>query len=83
MYLYLPTLNFLKPRILFQMLGLYAFQLLNGNGDMLDMIHALDPGSRPNWSTMSKEEVWSFIAQTGHCSALIKVCKLFLLYMYI
>ncbi|XP_060582693.1 phospholipase-B 81-like, partial [Ruditapes philippinarum] len=54
-------------------LSLYAFQVLNGNGDMLDLISAVNPKSRPDFKKMTKAEAVSFIAKSGRCSALIKV----------
>ncbi|KAH3863783.1 phospholipase B-like 1 [Dreissena polymorpha] len=54
-------------------LDVYAFQMLNGNGDMLDMLSAVKPDSLPDFTKMSKEEITSYIAQNGRCSALVKV----------
>lgn len=58
---------------LLQHLDIYAFQVLNGNGDMLDLMTALKPENFPDFSKMTDAELSYFIAQTGHCSALIKV----------
>lgn len=55
-----------------QKLDVYAFQMLNGNGDMLDMLSAVKPDSLPDFTKMSKVEITSYIAQNGHCSALVK-----------
>ncbi|XP_053393318.1 phospholipase-B 81-like [Mercenaria mercenaria] len=54
-------------------LSLYAFQVLNGNGDMLDLINAVNPKSIPDFDRMTTEEAVSFIAKSGRCSALVKV----------
>ncbi|XP_067938292.1 phospholipase B-like 1 [Watersipora subatra] len=51
----------------------FAFQLLNGAGDLLDLMHAIDKDSRPDFMKMSVEEIKRYIQRTGHCSALIKV----------
>lgn len=47
--------------------------MLNGNGDLLDLISAVSPKSRPDFDSMTKEEAMSFVAKSGRCSALIKV----------
>ena len=39
----------------------FSFDILNGNGDMLDLLSALDPDSIPNFTTISKEEIKSWI----------------------
>ena len=57
----------------FQSLPLYAFQVLNGAGDLLDLVSALAPKHRPDWDKMTKEQITSYVARSGHCSALIKV----------
>lgn len=54
-------------------LDIYAFQMLNGNGDLLDLISAVNPKGIPDFDSMTKEEAVSFIARSGRCSALIKV----------
>ncbi|KAL3876032.1 hypothetical protein ACJMK2_033919 [Sinanodonta woodiana] len=56
-----------------QQLGVFAFQLLNGNGDLLDLINALNPEGIPDWKTMTQAEAVSFAARHGFCSTLIKV----------
>ena len=56
-----------------QHLDLYAFQMLNGNGDMLDLLTAVKPETFPDVHSMSPDQLESYIAQNGHCSALIKV----------
>ncbi|XP_060067445.1 phospholipase B-like 1 [Ylistrum balloti] len=54
-------------------LEVFAFQVLNGVGDLIDLQHALDPDSIPNWKKMSKEEAKLYVQRHGFCSALIKV----------
>lgn len=39
----------------------FSFDILNGNGDMLDLLTALDPDNRPDFSAMSKEEFKSWV----------------------
>jgi len=56
-----------------QKLDLYAFQEMNGNGDLLDLISALSPHSIPDWRKMSRAQLTEFMARNGHCSGLIKV----------
>jgi hypothetical protein len=50
-------------------LPLFAFQMLNGVGDLLDLINAVDPETRPDYDKMLAR----FLGQKGHCSAMVKV----------
>ncbi|XP_078610186.1 phospholipase B-like 1 [Branchiostoma floridae x Branchiostoma japonicum] len=54
-------------------LDIFAFQLLNGNGDTFDIIPAVNPSSRPDFSNMSRVEIDDWVLSHSHCSALIKV----------
>ncbi|XP_021341842.1 phospholipase B-like 1 isoform X2 [Mizuhopecten yessoensis] len=56
-----------------QQLEVFAFQVLNGAGDLIDLQHALDPKSIPDWKKMSHKEAKLYIQRHGFCSALIKV----------
>jgi hypothetical protein len=56
-----------------QELDEWAFQMLNGNGDLFDLIPALDKETIPKWEEMSLEEIRHKIAMRGHCSVLIKM----------
>jgi hypothetical protein len=40
-----------------QELDEWAFQMLNGNGDLFDLIPALDKETIPKWEEMSLEEI--------------------------
>eukprot|EP01012_Entosiphon_sulcatum_P050606 TRINITY_DN69491_c0_g1_i1.p1 TRINITY_DN69491_c0_g1~~TRINITY_DN69491_c0_g1_i1.p1 ORF type:complete len:546 (+),score=119.16 TRINITY_DN69491_c0_g1_i1:26-1663(+) len=51
----------------------FAFQMLNGVGDLFDIIPATDHHQRPQWERMTNEEVALALAKRQHCSALIKV----------
>lgn len=51
----------------------FAFQLLAGWGDMLDLVEALHPERRPNWAEMTLEEAQEKLLRKGHCSALVKI----------
>ncbi|XP_077865834.1 phospholipase B-like 1, partial [Saccoglossus kowalevskii] len=51
----------------------FAFQLLNGVGDMIDLRDALSPSTRPDWTKMSPSHFQMYFANHGHCSALFKV----------
>ncbi|KXJ12225.1 phospholipase B-like 1 [Exaiptasia diaphana] len=51
----------------------WAFQILNGVGDLLDLKHALQPEQVPDWNHMTEQEITRKIFMKGHCSALIKV----------
>ncbi|XP_071963948.1 phospholipase-B 81-like [Antedon mediterranea] len=54
-------------------LDVFDFQILNGNGDVIDLEHVLMPDSVPDWRKMTDEEFSQFIVKSGHCSALVKV----------
>ena len=62
-----------------QKLDLFAFRMLNGVGDLLDLINAVDQEKRPNFDKMSKKDVENYVAKNGHCSGFIKLTGLFLL----
>ena len=53
----------------------FAMSFLNGMGDLLDLLKALNKESLPDWTKFSKEEARTYFNTQGHCSALIKVCK--------
>ncbi|XP_013417551.1 phospholipase B [Lingula anatina] len=54
-------------------IGFFGVQFLNGAGDLLDLMNVIDPDSRPDFSKMTPDEIQSYIASSGHCSALVKV----------
>lgn len=54
-------------------LNLWAFQLLNGIGDLFDIKPAVMPQERPKFAEMSMEDIKLFASLNGHCSGLIKV----------
>ncbi|OPL20249.1 hypothetical protein AM593_02106, partial [Mytilus galloprovincialis] len=54
-------------------LEVFAFQVLNGAGDLIDLVKALNPASIPNWRAFTPAEARSYVQRTGMCSALIKV----------
>lgn len=56
-----------------QKLPVFAFQLLNGAGDFLDLLNAIDESRRPDWDHMTPEEISFAVSRNGHCSALVKV----------
>ena len=39
----------------------FSFDILNGNGDMLDLLTALDTDNRPDFTTMSIEQIKSWV----------------------
>ena len=39
------------------MLDKFAFQMLNGNGDLLDLVKVVAPELRPHWYQMSHDEI--------------------------
>ncbi|KAL9959898.1 hypothetical protein ACROYT_G033271 [Oculina patagonica] len=56
-----------------EVLGKFAFQLLNGVGDYLTLRDVLNPDGRPDWDKMTKDEILTKVGRMGHCSALIKI----------
>jgi hypothetical protein len=54
-------------------LSVFSFQMLNGVGDFLDLLPALDKHIRPNWDKMSPNEIKRKISLKNHCSGLIKI----------
>jgi hypothetical protein len=54
-------------------LDVFAFQVLNGVGDLLDLRNVVEPHTRINWDKLSPEEVKRLVSLNGHCSALVKV----------
>lgn len=55
-----------------QNLESFNFQILNGCGDIIDLKYVLMPETFPKWWDMTKTELITFIANNGHCSALVK-----------
>ena len=55
------------------MLDVFAFQVLNGVGDFLDLMKAIDPESRPQFDKFTHQEAKDYVQRHGFCSALIKV----------
>jgi len=51
----------------------FTFRLLAGWGDMLDLINAIHPEKRPDFSRMTLEEARRYLDENGHCSALVKI----------
>lgn len=56
-----------------EVLGKFAFQLLNGIGDYLTLGDVISPDGPPDWSSMTEEQITAKLGRMGHCSALIKV----------
>lgn len=55
-------------------LSVLDFQILNGVGDLLDMLNFLDSENRVDWRDLSPKQLERLVAERGHCSGLIKVC---------
>merc|ERR1712096_185955 len=51
----------------------FAFEFLNGVGDLFDIIPAVDPGARTAWFNLSRAEAIRQSRLREHCSALVKV----------
>ena len=47
--------------------------MLNGVGDLIDLMHAVDKEGRPDFDKMTTEELKYYVRKNSHCSALIKV----------
>lgn len=54
-------------------LDMFAINVLNANGDLLDLMTALSPESVPDWTKFSPQEAENYFYTGGHCSALIKL----------
>jgi hypothetical protein len=54
-------------------LEVFDFQVLNGAGDLLDLMKVLSPQSIPDFKKMTSEELLMYVRRQGHCSALIKL----------
>jgi hypothetical protein len=51
----------------------FAWQLLNGVGDLFQIIPAVEKSQRPDWGAMTTEQARATLQKAGHCSALVKV----------
>uniref|UniRef100_A0A7S2S049 Phospholipase B-like n=1 Tax=Mucochytrium quahogii TaxID=96639 RepID=A0A7S2S049_9STRA len=51
----------------------WAFQMLNGVGDMFDILPTVDEDHRTDWASMTKEDIIREHSKAGHCSAMIKL----------
>eukprot|EP00729_Bicosta_minor_P011971 gene11971-23531_t len=58
-------------------LPVFAFQLLNGIGDLFQIIPSIDESARPDWTKMTTKEKRLELQRKGHCSAIIKVTGAF------
>lgn len=56
-----------------QAIDTFGFQLLNGVGDLLDLVNALTPSYGQDWENMRAVDVLPEVAKTTHCSGLVKV----------
>eukprot|EP01062_Namystynia_karyoxenos_P021923 TRINITY_DN18365_c0_g1_i1.p2 TRINITY_DN18365_c0_g1~~TRINITY_DN18365_c0_g1_i1.p2 ORF type:complete len:569 (+),score=213.54 TRINITY_DN18365_c0_g1_i1:81-1709(+) len=54
-------------------LDLWAFQVLNSDGDLFQVVPAVIPKLRKDFDRMSPEEAELALQSSGHCSALIRV----------
>ena len=51
----------------------FAWQLLNGVGDLFQIIPAVEKHQRVDWPSLSRDEARAALLKAGHCSALVKV----------
>jgi len=56
-----------------QQIGTFGFQMLNGAGDLLDLMNAVGESERPNFEAMTGEEIKMYFYEHTHCSGLIKI----------
>ena len=47
---------------------------LNAVGDLIDLQHYLNPSGRPDFQSMTYQDILGYVNSQGHCSALVKVC---------
>lgn len=52
---------------------IFAWQLLNGVGDLFQIIPAVEKSQRLDWGAMTPEQAREALQKAGHCSALVKV----------
>ena len=62
-----------EPSSTTKVLPIFAFQMLNGVGDLFDIIPAVNKEKQTNWLKLSQMEAEDKHQKQGHCSALIKV----------
>ena len=51
----------------------FDFFMLNGCGDLFDLLPATTPSLRKDFARMSLQEFEEHVANNGHCSALVKL----------
>eukprot|EP00301_Raphidiophrys_heterophryoidea_P026697 c9280_g1_i1.p1 GENE.c9280_g1_i1~~c9280_g1_i1.p1 ORF type:complete len:582 (+),score=118.61 c9280_g1_i1:45-1790(+) len=51
----------------------WAFQFLNAKGDLIDIVPALIPSMRVDWTSLNKTDAANMHAMRGMCSVLIKL----------
>ena len=56
-------------------LQMIDFLLLNAAGDLFDIVPAVDENYRPNWQSMSKDQIADMLLLRGHCSGFVKVSE--------
>ena len=54
-------------------LAKFDFQMLNGVGDLFQIIPAVEKHQRVDWPSLSRDEARAALLKAGHCSALVKV----------
>ena len=54
-------------------LELFDLQVLNAVGDLLDLEKALFPEEIPDFHSMTKHQLLTYVRRHSHCSALIKL----------
>ena len=51
----------------------FAFFMLNGCGDLFDLLPATSPSLQTDFTKMTPNQLHEHVATSGHCSALVKV----------
>jgi hypothetical protein len=54
-------------------LDFFAMQFLNANGDVGDVVTAINKDMRPDWLNMPTDEAYELAMRKTHCSALVKL----------
>lgn len=50
----------------------FVVLMLNAVGDLIDLMHKVDPENRPHYDEMHPADLLQYVSLQGHCSALVK-----------
>lgn len=68
-----PCLNLSLVSFKQTALDMFAFNFLNANGDLFDILKVVEPSRMVDWKKLTAKQAEMFFYTSGHCSALIKV----------